>query len=143
VRPLLVAQREEEFELLGKQAVVVVQVVPEQRERLDERPAPRHHLGAPAREQVECGELLVHADRIVRAEHRDGAREPDATGACGGSRQHDRRRRDDVVRPMVLADAVDVEAHLLGQHDLLDEVTQPLGCRDVASRSRLTRAFAE
>ena len=44
----------------------------------------------------------------------------------GGGGQHDRRRRDREVRPVVLADAEDVEPDLVGEHDLLDEVAQPL-----------------
>ena len=52
-RPLQVtrsdgAQLEQQFELLGEQFVVVVEVVAEQRKRLDERAAPRHDLGAAA-----------------------------------------------------------------------------------------------
>ena len=36
--------------------------------------------------------------------------------------EHDRRRRDDEVGPVVLADAEDVEADLVGELDLLDQV---------------------
>ena len=40
--------------------------------------------------------------------------------------EHDRRRRDDEVGPVVLADAEDVEPDLVGQLDLLEQVAQPL-----------------
>ena len=40
--------------------------------------------------------------------------------------EHDRRRRDGEVGPVVLADAEDVEPDLVGELDLLDQVAQPL-----------------
>ena len=77
----LIAQREQQLELLREQLVVVVEVVAEQRERLDERAAPGHDLGPPAGQEVERRELLEDADRIVGAEHGDGARQADVA-AC-------------------------------------------------------------
>ena len=41
-------------------------------------------------------------------------------------REHDGRRRDGEVGPVVLADAEDVEPDLVGQLDLLEQVAQPL-----------------
>ena len=40
--------------------------------------------------------------------------------------EHDRGRGDDEVRPVVLADAEDVEPDLVGQLDLLEQVAHPL-----------------
>ena len=74
------ADLQQQLELLGEQRVVVVEVVAEQREGLDERSAPGHDLGPAPGDQVELGELLKHPDGVVRAEHGDGAREPDALG---------------------------------------------------------------
>src|SRR5882672_12069519 len=71
------ADRQQQPELLLEELVVVVEVVPEERERLDERAAPGHDLRAAVRDQVDLGELLEHAHRIVRAEDGDGARQPD------------------------------------------------------------------
>ena len=123
----LVAQREQQLELLGEQLVVVVEVVAEQRERLDERAAAGHDLGAAAGEQVERREVLEHADGVVGAEHGDGARQADALGARGAAAsEHDGRRGDREVGAVVLADAEDVEPDLVGQLDLLDQVAQPL-----------------
>ena len=59
---------EQQVELLGEQLVVVVEVVAEQREGLDERAAPGHDLGAPARQQIERRELLIDPHRIVGAD---------------------------------------------------------------------------
>ena len=123
---LLLAQREQQLELLGEQLVVVVEVVAEERERLDERAAPGHDLRAPAGEQVERREVLEDAHRVVGAEHGDGARQADALRALGRRGEHDRGRRDGEVRPVVLADAEDVEPDLVGELDLLDQVAQPL-----------------
>ena len=76
-----------------EQRVVVVEVVAEQRERLDERAAPGHDLGAAAGQQIEGGELLIDAHRIVRAQHRDGRAQAGSLGALGRRRQHDRSAR--------------------------------------------------
>ena len=64
------AQREQQPQLLLEQLVVVAQVVAEERERLDERAAAGHDLGAPAREQVERREVLEDANRVVGADAR-------------------------------------------------------------------------
>ena len=121
-----IAEREQQLELLGEQLVVVVEVVAEERERLDERAAAGHDLGAAAREQVERREVLEDAHRVVGAEDGDGARQPDPLRARGGRGEHDGRRRDGEVGPVVLADAEDVEADLVGELDLLDQVAQAL-----------------
>ena len=77
--PLAVADLQQQLELLGEQLVVVVEVVAEQREGLDERAAPGHDLGPAAGEEVERGEFLEDAHRIVRGEHGDRAGQPDAS----------------------------------------------------------------
>ena len=58
--------------------------------------------------------------------HRDGAGEADALGARGRRGQHDGGRGDGEVGAVVLADAEDVEADLVGELDLLDQVAQAL-----------------
>ena len=122
----LLAQLQQPDELLLEEPVVVGQVVAEQRERLDEGAAADHDLGTAAREQVDRRELLEDADRIVGAEHVDGAREPDPLRPDRGGREDGRRGRDGEVRPVVLPDAEDVEPDLVGELDLLDQVPQPL-----------------
>jgi hypothetical protein len=85
---LLRADGQQQVELLGEQGVVVGQVVAEQREGLGERPSARHDLGTAARQQVQRGELLEHADGIVGAEHADGTGQPDLVGALGRRGKH-------------------------------------------------------
>ena len=113
-------------QLLLEEPVVVTEIEAEERERLDERAAPDHHLRATAREQIERRELLVEADRDSRAEHRHRARQPDALRArCGGG-EHDSRSGHREFRAMVLSDPEDVEPDLVGELDLLDEFAQTL-----------------
>ena len=126
VTRLGVADREQQLELLGEQLVVVVEVVAEQRERLGERAAAGHDLGASAREQVDLGELLEDPHRIVGAEHGDRAREPDPLGPHRDRGQHDGRRRDEEVGAVVLADREHVEPQLVGELGLLHQVAHPL-----------------
>ncbi len=140
---LRLAQPEQKVELLGEQLVVVGEVVAEERERLDERAAPRHDLRAPAGEQIEGGELLEDAHRIVRAEHADRAREPDPRRPLGDGSERDRRRGDGEVGAMVLADPEDVEPDLVGERRLLDQVAQTLRGRDRPSRGRVGRELRE
>ena len=46
----------------------------------------------------------------------------------GDRRQHHLRRRDREVAAMVLADAKRVDADLVGQHRLIDDVAQVSAC---------------
>ena len=63
---------------------------------------------------------------IVGAEDADRAGQPDALRARRGRGEHDGRRGDGEVGPVVLADAEDVEPDLVGELDLLEQVAQPL-----------------
>jgi hypothetical protein len=69
-------------------------------------PPPDHDLRPTARQQVERREVLEHAHRIVGAEHRDGAGQPDPLGTGRDGSQHHRRRGDGELGAVVLADAV-------------------------------------
>jgi hypothetical protein len=85
-------------------------------------------ISAAARQEVELGEVLEHANRVIRAQHGDGARQPDPLRARRGCRQRDDGRRHDEVRAMVLTDAEHIEPDLLGQVDLLEELAHPASC---------------
>ena len=71
---------------------------------------------------------LVSRIRVVRA-------------AAAG--EHDGRRRDGEVGPVVLADAEDVEPDLVGELDLLEQVAEPLRGRDRPARPRVGRELRE
>ena len=129
---------QQELELLREERVVVAQVVAEERKRLDEGAAADHDLGASAGEEVDGRELLEDADRVVGAQYGDGARQPDARCPGGRGREHDRGRRDRELGPVVLTHSEDVEADLVGELDLLDELAQAAG--GVAPSSRPTSA---
>jgi hypothetical protein len=137
------ADGEQQVELLREQPFVVLQVVAEQRERLDEGAPPRQHLGAAAGEQVERGEALEDADRVVRAEHGDGGGEADPAGPTGDGGQDHLGRRDDEVGAVVLADAEHVEAHRLGQLRLLHDLAHPLRGAGRDPRARVGAVVAE
>ena len=122
----MLANVEQLLELLLEQAVVVAEIEAEERERLDERAAPDHHLRASAGEQIERRELLIEPNRDRRAEYGDRAREPDALRTRRGRREHDGRSGDGELGPVVLADAVDVEPDLVRELDLLHELAQAL-----------------
>jgi hypothetical protein len=121
---LVLPERQQQIELLGEQLVVIVEVEPEQREGFDERSPTGHDLGATLGDQVECRELLEHPHRIIRAEHRDRAREPDPRGPCRRGGEHDRRCRHGEIGAVMLTDAEHVEPDLVGQLDLLEQIAQ-------------------
>ena len=121
-------QPEQQREVLDEELVVVGEIEAEEGKRLDERAAAGHDLGATAREQVDGREVLEDADRVVRAEHRHGARQPDLLGADRGGAEDDGRGGDGEVRAVMLSDAEDIEAEPVGELDLLHQVSQPL-CR--------------
>ena len=120
---------DEQRQAILEQLVVAREVEAEERIRLGERAAAEDHLGAAVRDRVERREALEHAHRIVGAQHGDGGAEPDAAGARRDRREHDLGGGDGEVGAVVLADAEGVEPELVGQHGLLDDVTQHAGLR--------------
>src|SRR5690606_40484931 len=83
-RPLdgtfLVPDLDEQVQLLGEELVVVLEAIPEERERLDERAPSDEQLDPPTRDQVERGVLLEHPDGVVGGQDGDRGEEPDAGG---------------------------------------------------------------
>ena len=69
--------------------------------------------------------------------------EPDPFRARGRGRKHDRRRRNDEVRAVVLTDAEDVEPEPVRELDLLHQVAHPPGGVDLLARCRVVAAFDE
>jgi hypothetical protein len=114
----------EEVELLGEQGLVVVQLVAEQREGLDEGPPAQDDLRATTGDAVQGREPLVDAHRVVAGQHGHGGPEAQPLGASGDGREHDVRRGDREVGAVVLPDAQDVDADLVREHALLDDLPQ-------------------
>jgi hypothetical protein len=120
-------QLREQVELFLEQLLVLAELVAEQRKRFGERAAADDDFGAAAGDGVERREPLEHPDRIVRAQHRDRGAEPDPAGARRDRRQQHLGRGYREVGAVVLADAEEIDAELVGQHRLLDDVAQHLG----------------
>ncbi len=122
---ILFAEPEQEVELVGEELGVIVQVVAEEGERLDVRAASGDDLGPAAGDEVEGGELLEDAHRVVGAEDRHSARQLDITGAGGHGCQHDSGGRYREVAAVMLSDREDVEANLIRYLGLLDQFPEP------------------
>src|SRR5262249_44975548 len=102
--------------------VVVLQVVTEEWVRLNEGASSDNDLGPTVRHKVEGGEVLKDAHRVVGAEHGDCAREANLFGTGSCSSQQHRGRAGDVLFAMVLADPEAVQAHAVGEFDLLHQL---------------------
>ena len=122
----------EEVGLLLEQLLVVGKVVPEERKRVDARASSEDDLGPTAGDGVERGVALEHADRIVRAQHGDGGPDADAGRARGDRGEHDVGGRQREVIGVVFADPEEVDADLVGEDALLDEVPDRLRMRQRA-----------
>ena len=120
------ADLQQQIELLGKEGVIVVELEAEEREGLDEGAAADHQLGAAARDEVQGGKLLEDPHRVVGAQDLDGARQADALRPRRRRGQDDGGRRVEELPAVVLADPEDVEAHLVGEFHLVEEVVHPL-----------------
>jgi len=79
-------------------------------------------------------EPLKDTHRIVGAEKGNRGSEENSRGAAGDGRQQDFGRGDREVPSMMLADSEPVQAELIGEHRLLDDVTQHLRVRQHACR---------
>ena len=126
---LLLQQLGEQVELLLEQLAVLPEVEAEQRERFGERAAPEDHLGAAVGDRVDGGEALEHPDRIVRTQHGHCRAEADVLGSRRDRRQHGLGGRDRKVGPVVLAEPDEIDAELIGQHRLVDDIADHLGVR--------------
>ena len=122
-------QRGEELGLLLEQRLVVGQVVAEQRERVDARTPPKDDLGPTAGDGVERRVALEHTDRVVRAQDRDRGAEVDAARARRDGAEHHVTGRHRKVVGVVLADPEEVDADLLGEDALFDDVADRLRVR--------------
>jgi len=122
----IVAESEQEVELLGEEFVVELGVVAEERVGLDEGTAADDDLGAAVGDEVDGGELLEDADGVVGGEDGDGAGEADVLCACCDGGEEDCRGAGDVFFAVVFADGVDVEADAVGEFSLFEELGDAL-----------------
>jgi hypothetical protein len=124
---LVLAKLQQQIELFSKQRVVVFEPEAEERKRFDRRTAADDHLRAPSRQQIDRREVLEDAHRVLRAQHRDGAGQPDALRARRGGAENHRWRGIEKLPAMVFTDAEDVQSCLVSVLDLLDELPETLG----------------
>ncbi len=123
---VLLAELEQEVQLLGEELVIVLGIVAEERIGLDEGAATDDDLGSALGDEVEGGEVLEDADWIVGAEDGDSGGEADVPGTSGcGCEQHG-GRRGDVLFAVVFADAVDIDSDAIGELDLLEQLADSL-----------------
>lgn len=118
----LIAELEEQVELLGEELVVVLSVIAEEWIGLDEGAAADDDLGASLGDEIEGGEVLEDADRIVGAEDGYGGGETDVLGARSGGGEQDCGRGGDVLFAVVFADAVDVDTGGISEFYLFEEL---------------------
>jgi len=88
--PVLVAETQQQVQLLGEQVVELGDVLAEQGERFGECAAAGDDLGPTVADQVEGGEILIHPDRVQDTQHGCGGGERDATGRPSDRGVHDR-----------------------------------------------------
>ena len=89
------------------------------------------------RDQVQRGKLLEDAHRVRRAEHRDGAREPDISSARRSSSQKHDGRRIQKLRAVMFANAENIQAHMVGKLDLLQQMLHAIHWTQREPRSRV------
>ena len=122
----------EEVGLLFEEVLVVGKVVTEERERLDAGASSEDDFRPAAGDRVERGVALKHPDGIVRAQDGDRRPDVDAVRACGDRGEHDVGGGQREVVGVVLADPEEVDADLVGEDALLDEVPDRLRVRERA-----------
>ena len=133
----LFADAQEEVELLGEQRVVVGEFEPEQRKGFGERAAADDEVDPALGDQIEGRELLEEAHRIACAEDGHSAVEADRGRPGRGGCQEDRRGGVHEIVAVVFADAVGVEADLVGALDLFEQVLHALDRADVYTANRV------
>jgi hypothetical protein len=121
---LVLTNLQKQIEFLGEQRVIVLQTKAEERKRFDRGAATHDHFRPSLRQQIDRGELLKYAYRIGGTENGDRAGETDTVRSCRCCSENDRRSGIKEFSTMVLADAKGVQAHLIGQLDLLHELSQ-------------------
>ena len=111
----------EQVGLLFEQALVVGEVVAEERERLDAGAAAEDHLGPAARDRVQGRVALKNAHRIVGAEHDHRRAEMDSLRPGGDRGEHDIAGGHRKVAGVMLSDPEEVDLDPVCEDALLDD----------------------
>ena len=127
---LLRQQRREQVEFFREQLLVLGQVEPEQRERLDEGTPAENDVRAPLGHGVDRRKALEDPDRIVRGQHGHGRAQTDRVGDRGQAGQDDVGGRNREVGAVMLPHREVVDAHAVGETALLDDVADHLRLMD-------------
>jgi hypothetical protein len=121
---LMLPNRQQQIEFLSKEGVIVLQPESEERERFDGRTTADDHLRASSRQEIQRGEVLKDAHRVLSAQHGDRAGQTDALRACRCGSENHRRRGIEKLPAMVFTNTKRVQPYLVGVFDLLDELSQ-------------------
>src|SRR5437868_2074693 len=140
VNVLVVADFEKQVEVFRKERVVIVEPQTKERKRIDERASAGDDFRTAAGYEVDGCKFLKHAHGIGRTENRHRAGKAYALRARGGGAQDDSRRRIQKVRAMVLPDPKGVEADLVGELDLFDQVPKAVAWIDCTARIGVCRS---
>ncbi len=132
---------EEQLKFFRKKRVVIVEIEAEQRIRLDEGAAANHNLGPSLRDEIQGGEVLEDADRVVRAQDGDGAGQADTLGTRGRSGENHGRRGGYEFLAVVFADAENIQADLVGELDFFEKIAHTLGGTNSHTRYRVRSCF--
>jgi hypothetical protein len=122
----VLADIQQQIELLGEERIVVLERETEERERFDEGATTDDHLGAPVGDEVKRREFLEDANGIISAENLDGAGKANLPGAGCRSGKDDGGCGVEELRAMMLADAENVKADLIGQLHFFEEMLHAL-----------------
>jgi len=139
----VVANLQQQVELFGEKVIVVGEPEAEEREGFGEGASSGDDFGAALGDEVQGGEFLKDANGIGGREHGDGGGEANLPCARGGSGEDDGGRGVKELSAVMFADAEDVEADLVGQFNLFEEIAQALGGRDGDAGFRVLNGCCE
>jgi hypothetical protein len=125
--PVLAAESQQQVELLSVEVIDQGNIFAEKGERFGERAAAGDDLGPPVTDQVEGGEILIDPNRIQDAQHGRGRGERNPAGRPGDRGVHHGGRGHGERAGVVLTDPEHVQAVLLGQDAVADDVVDPAG----------------
>jgi len=78
------------------------------------------------RDQIQSGEFLEDSDRVGRAENGYRTCQANVLGAGSSGTQDHRWGGVDELGPMVFADAKNIEANLVGEDNLIQQIVHAL-----------------